>query len=85
MGADGAPSNKKEPTPSFLPEPFCLVHRQAVVMTKKTTDPTFRELEKAREFDRQVHIQKAMEAGLTREEAEAHADEDLADRDDTRP
>ena len=43
------------------------------------------ELEKIRAFDRQQHIQKAMEMGLTREEAERHADEEVGERGDARP
>jgi hypothetical protein len=38
------------------------------------------ELQRLRDFDRQQHIQKGLEAGLSREEAERHADEDLASR-----
>ena len=45
-------------------------------------DPTFPELTKMRAFDRQQHIQRSMEAGLTREQAEKHADEHLAQRSD---
>ena len=41
------------------------------------------ELTKLQAFDRQMHIERSMEAGLTREEAERHADSDLADRDDS--
>lgn len=43
------------------------------------------ELQKLRDFDRQQHIQKGIEAGLSREEAERHADEDLSERDDSQP
>ena len=41
------------------------------------------ELGKRREFDRQMHIQRGIEAGLSRQEAERHADEDLRGRDDS--
>lgn len=51
----------------------------------KKEDPDFPELTKLRAFDRQQHIQKSIEAGLSREEAEKHADHDLGDRDDTHP
>jgi hypothetical protein len=50
-----------------------------------TREPEYRELAKLQAFDRQMHIQKSLEAGLSREEAERHADADLADRDDARP
>lgn len=39
------------------------------------------QLDELRTFDRQQHIQRSMDAGLSREEAERHADEDMADRD----
>lgn len=48
-------------------------------------DPEFPELAERRAFDRQAHIARSLEAGLSREEAEKHADEDLADRVDTLP
>ena len=41
------------------------------------------ELTKLRAYDRQEHIQRAMEAGMSREQAERHADEDLRDRADS--
>jgi hypothetical protein len=47
------------------------------------TEPAFPELTKLRANDRQQHIQKALDAGMTREEAERHADEDLRERDDS--
>lgn len=50
-----------------------------------TSEPTFPELTKLRAYDREQHIKRAMEAGLSREEAERHADEDLASRDDGHP
>lgn len=52
-------------------------------MPKK--EPEFRELTKLRDYDRQEHIQRAMDAGMTREEAERHADEDMREREDARP
>lgn len=54
-------------------------------MTVPKKEPDFPELTKLRDFDRQQHIQKSIEAGMTREEAERHADEDLKDRDDSQP
>lgn len=55
----------------------------------ETEEPEFRELTKLRAFDRQQHIQKSLEAGLPREKAEAHAEDDLQERergsDDARP
>lgn len=53
-----------------------------------TKEPDFPELTRLRDFDRQMHVQKSLEAGLSREEAEAHADHDLQSRDardDARP
>ncbi len=47
--------------------------------------PDLPELKKARDFDREWHIRKGIEAGLSRAEAERHADEDLAERDDATP
>ena len=40
-----------------------------------TAEPEFPTLTAIRDFDRQQHIQKSIEAGLSREEAERHADE----------
>jgi len=39
-------------------------------------------LTKMRDLDRQQHIQKGLEMGLTREQAERHADEELRERVD---
>lgn len=47
-----------------------------------TKEPEFPELTRLRAFDRQMHIQKSIEMGMSREEAERHADHDLEDRDD---
>lgn len=43
-------------------------------------EPDFPELERRRRFDREEHVKRGMAAGLSREEAEKHADEDLRDR-----
>lgn len=54
---------------------------------RKDPDATTRghsELERLRAFDRQQHIQRSLEAGLSREQAEAHADEDLREREEGR-
>lgn len=51
----------------------------------KKDEPEFPELTKMKAFDRQQHIQKSIEAGLSREEAEEHAEHDLKDRDDSQP
>jgi hypothetical protein len=51
----------------------------------ETKEPEFRELTRLQAFDRQMHIQKSIEMGMSREEAERHADHDLKDRDDSRP
>lgn len=40
-----------------------------------TAEPEFPSLTALKDFDRQEHIQKSLEAGLTREQAEKHADE----------
>jgi len=49
-----------------------------------TRDPELRELTKLKAFDRQMHIERSLEAGMTREDAERHADEHIRERDDTR-
>lgn len=49
--------------------------------TMETKEPDFPELTRMRAFNRQQHIQKALEMGMTREEAERHADEDLTEYD----
>jgi hypothetical protein len=53
-------------------------------MPLPTKEPDFPELSKAREFDREEHIRRSMAAGMTRQQAERHADEDLRERDDSR-
>lgn len=53
--------------------------RQFANMPK--TEPEMRETKKLQAFDRQMHIQKGIEAGLSREEAEAHADADMQERE----
>jgi hypothetical protein len=50
-----------------------------------THEPDLPELSKLRAFDREQHVKKGIEAGMTREEAERHADEDLRERDDAHP
>ena len=50
----------------------------------ETKEPDFPELTRLKAFDRQQHIQKSIEMGMSREEAERHADHDLKDRDDAR-
>ncbi|MEA3201376.1 MAG: hypothetical protein QOE90_2804 [Thermoplasmata archaeon] len=47
-------------------------------------DEELPELTKLRAYDRQEHIRRAMDAGMTREQAERHADEDLRERADSR-
>lgn len=42
-----------------------------------TREPEFPTLTKIRAFDRQQHIQRSLEAGLSREEAERHADQEM--------
>lgn len=42
-------------------------------------EPEFRELQTMQAFDRQAHIERGLDAGLSREEAERHAEEDHAD------
>jgi predicted transcriptional regulator len=42
----------------------------------------FPNLAAARDLDRAQHIQRAMANGLTRKQAEKHADEELAEHDD---
>lgn len=38
------------------------------------------DLDAERAFDREEHVKRAMDAGLTRAQAEAHADDDMAER-----
>ena len=49
------------------------------------SEPEFPNLTAMADFDRQQHIQRSIEAGLSREQAEKHADEHLAQRGDSRP
>lgn len=49
-------------------------------MTDPKRDPEFREITRMQDFDRQQHIQKSIEMGMSREEAERHADEHLRER-----
>lgn len=46
----------------------------------KKQDPDFPELTKRRDFDRGLLIKEAMEDGMTREQAERHADEHMTGR-----
>lgn len=46
-----------------------------------TAEPEFPQLTKIRAMDRQLHIERAMEMGMSREEAERHAEHDLNDRE----
>jgi hypothetical protein len=53
----------------------------------KRASPTLKEtefpnLEAERAFDREEHIRRAMLAGMDRAQAERHADEDMAERDE---
>lgn len=41
----------------------------------RTREPEFPELTRMQAIDRQHHIQKCLEMGMSREEAERHADE----------
>lgn len=54
------------------------MHEKAGNLPK--SDPEFPNLTAMRAFDRQQHVQRSMEAGLSREEAERHADEHLRGR-----
>lgn len=45
-------------------------------------EPELKEITARRAHDRQWHIERGLEAGLSREEAEAHAEADLRDRDE---
>lgn len=40
-------------------------------------EPTFPNLEAERKFDREEHIRRAMANGMSRAQAEQHADEDM--------
>jgi hypothetical protein len=48
----------------------------------ETKDPEFPNINAMHDFDREAHVKRAMEAGASRKEAERHADEELARRDD---
>lgn len=50
---------------------------------RATAEPEFPELTKMKAQDRQLHIERAIEMGMSREEAERHADHDLADREES--
>jgi hypothetical protein len=43
-------------------------------------EPELREMKRIETLDRQLHVAQALEAGMTREEAERHADEDVKER-----
>ena len=47
-----------------------------------TDEPEFPQLTQMKAQDRQFHIERAIEMGMSREEAERHADHDLADREE---
>lgn len=47
-----------------------------------TKEPEFPELTRLRDFDRQRHIERSLEMGLSREEAEREAERDLGERDE---
>lgn len=49
-----------------------------------TSEPTYPELAKLRAFDRQEHVTRALAMGMTRDEAERHADDDMKHRDDAK-
>lgn len=50
---------------------------------REKEEPTFPELTKIRAYDRQQHIAAGLAMGLTREEAEKHADDELAERSES--
>lgn len=50
--------------------------------TKK--DPEFPELTKIKAYDRQRHVERTLEMGGDREQAEQHADEEVGERNDAR-
>lgn len=58
--------------------------RPRVAMPEDLREPELPNLTKIRAMDRQQHIAKALEMGLSREEAERHADEDLREREEER-
>lgn len=49
---------------------------KARAMVEKS-EPTLPNLTAIRAYDRQQHIQKSLEAGLSRDEAERHADDEM--------
>lgn len=51
--------------------------------SREMREPDFPEISRMRATDRQLHIQKLLEAGLSREEAERHADEHMDERVDS--
>ncbi|HET6404086.1 MAG TPA: hypothetical protein VFH78_05525 [Candidatus Thermoplasmatota archaeon] len=48
-----------------------------------TADPEFPQLTQIKAQDRQFHIERAIEMGMSREEAERHAEHDLEDREES--
>lgn len=46
-------------------------------------EPEFPQLTKIRAQDRKDHIERAIAMGMSREEAERHAEHDLGDREET--
>lgn len=54
--------------------------------SKKPTDPIdakrFPNIAAERDWDREQHIRQAMANGLTRKQAEAHADQEMLDHED---
>lgn len=51
----------------------------------ETSEPEFPTLSRIRAYDRQQHIAAGLAMGLSREEAERHADEETAERSDGQP
>jgi hypothetical protein len=56
-------------------DPF--IPRHADVGNAERRAPYFDQLTRIEAHDREMHIQKGIEAGLTREQAERHADEEM--------
>jgi len=49
---------------------------------RKDDDERYPNMAAERAADREEHIKRAMEAGMSRQQAERHADEEMAERDE---
>lgn len=78
------PKSKHDPAGCLKPAPpqRAGMEEKRTYPNVKTEEPEFQELTRIRGFDRNMHVQKLLEMGMSREEAERHADEHLRERRD---